>query len=172
MSIFVRQTQSEEWGHISHSMSDVRMDLGAPFYPAMLGWAGQSHGRVSLIGTEQVHNVNTNIQKLYQSRQEGSKYPQVCSEYASQWKMEKWWSGRPALLTTTWCSEWAVAGVLSCHPTLGQPGHQSGAPTLVWSGDKWRPARQTKHLPPTPCTQFRIWWNCGICKDWKHLFTK
>ena len=52
-------------------MSDVRMDLGAPFYPAMLGWAGQSHGRVSLIETEQVHNVSTNKQKPYQSRQEG-----------------------------------------------------------------------------------------------------
>ena len=52
-------------------MSDVRMDLGAPFYPAMLGWAGQSHGQVSLIETEKVHKVNTNNQKPSQSRNEG-----------------------------------------------------------------------------------------------------
>ncbi len=52
-------------------MSDVRMDLGAPFYPAMLGRARQSHGRVSLIETEKVHTVNTNNQKPSQSQKEG-----------------------------------------------------------------------------------------------------
>ena len=121
----------------------------APFCRALAGpGIVNSHGRTSLIRTCK-ENTTRQSRKKCEKTFEGIlnlSISEMRKSKNSRNEEEQLWPGRPSLVTTRWSPEWAAASVLSCHPTLGQPGHQSGAPGPEWSSDKPRPARETKHL--------------------------